>query len=299
MSAPGKSMPLLLRINLALLATLGAVTLLLGYVSWYRAQLNARRQVMQEARLMLDSALAIRSYTAAEILPLLESRMHTEFLPQSVPFYAATQNFLKLSEQHPQYSYKEAALNPTNPRDHATDWEADLIQQFRNHPSTHEISGERDTPTGAALYLARPIVAQTECLGCHSTPAAAPQAMVARYGPDHGFDWQDHEVVGASVVSVPLQSAAAAASQLFHSFLIWIIASLVLSLALVSTFIWLLVVRPVRRIARVADELSTGGAAGEEFPTGGSPEIAALVRSFERMRVSLGKAFHLLEDGSR
>ena len=69
-----------------------------------------------------------------------------EFLPQSVPFYAASQNFLKLREHHPEYAYKEATFNPTNPRDRATDWEADLIQQFRNDAQSRKSSQNGTLP---------------------------------------------------------------------------------------------------------------------------------------------------------
>src|SRR3954454_24313260 len=99
---------MLVRINLVLGATLALAALALGYGCWSLLQINAKHQVLREAGLMMDSALATRSYTSTEILPLLESRVKTEFLPQSVPFYAATQNFLRLREQHPEYSYKEA-----------------------------------------------------------------------------------------------------------------------------------------------------------------------------------------------
>jgi hypothetical protein len=40
-----------------------------------------------------------------------------EFFPQSIPFYASTENFNYFRSRYPDYSYKEAALNPTNPRD--------------------------------------------------------------------------------------------------------------------------------------------------------------------------------------
>ena len=116
---------------------------------------------------MIDSALGMRDYTEGEILPLLHAQMQSEFLPQSVPFYAATQNFLRLHQTHPQYSYKEATLNPTNPRDRATDWEADIIQRFRSDATTHEFVGERDTPIGRSLYLARPI--RVEAGACPAT----------------------------------------------------------------------------------------------------------------------------------
>src|SRR5882757_2662989 len=234
-------MSLLVRINLILGATLLLAAIALSYGCRSLLQSNAKLEVMREASLMLDSALAIRNYTSAEILPLLEARMKAEFPPQGVPFYAATQNFLKLREQHPQYAYKEATLNPTNLRDRATDWEADLIQQFRNDPKALEITGERDTPTGRSLYLARPIHVGASCLACHSTPASAPAALLARYGSDNGFGWQAHEIVGANVVSVPLTNATAAANSAFRTITAWIVVVFVVALLVVNGVVYLLV----------------------------------------------------------
>jgi len=57
----------------------------------------------------------------------------------------------------PDYAYKEASLNPTNPADHATDWEADIINTFRNDPALKEFSTVRDTVTGPVLVVARPV----------------------------------------------------------------------------------------------------------------------------------------------
>ncbi len=288
-------MNLLVRINLILGATLAIAALALGYGCWSLLQVNAKHQAMREAGLMMDSALATRSYTSTEILPLLQSRGQSEFLPQSVPFYAATQNFLKLREQHPQYSYKEAALNPTNLRDRATDWEADLVQQFRNDSQAREIVGERDTPLGRSLYLARPIRAETQCLACHSTPASAPAALVARYGSDNGFGWQANEVVGAHVVSVPVTSATAAADLVFRSITAWIVVVLVVCMLVVNAIVYFLVVRPIRRMSHIAEELSVGNASAGDFPATGGVELTALARSFNRMRTSLEKTMKLLE----
>ena len=288
-------MNLLVRINLVLGATLALAALALGYGCWSLLQVNAKHQVLREASLMMDSALATRSYTSSEILPLLESRVKTEFLPQSVPFYAATQNFLKLREQHPEYAYKEATLNPTNLRDRATDWEADLIQQFRNDSKNREIIGERDTPTGQSWYLARPIRAEAECLECHSSPTSAPMALIARYGRDNGFGWAQNEVVGAHIVSVPLTHATAAADLVFRSITAWIVVVLVVAMLVVNVVVYLLVVRPIRRISTIAEELSTGNASAGDFPAGGGEEISALTRSFDRMRTSLQKAMKMLE----
>ena len=287
-------MNLLVRINVALVVVFAAGTIVTVYLTRSSIEASARDEALNDAGLMLDSALAVRAYTANEIAPLLTEQLQTVFLPQSVPFYAATQNFLQLRQKHPQYLYKEATLNPTNPRDRAADWEADIIQRFRNDPTAHEIQGERDTPMGPALYLARPIRAERECLSCHSLPSAAPQPVLARYGPNNGFGWQVGEVIGAQVVSVPLASAQLRAARLQHDIVGTLIAAFVSLLLTVNIILYVLVVQPLRRTVLIADKLSTGELSAPAFPTGGG-EIGALGRAFNRMRTSLEKAMKLLE----
>jgi HAMP domain-containing protein len=287
-------MSLLFRINAALGAVFLFAALLAGYVCWSMLEANAQREVLAEAGLMMDSAAAVRTYTANEILPLISARMQDEFPPQSVPSYAATQNFLKFHEHHPEYSYKEATLNPTNPRDRAADWEGDIIQRFRNDAGTPQAIGVRDTPMGKSLYLARPIRAKPECLVCHSTPSAAPHSLIVRYGGDNGFGWQPDEIVAAQVVSVPFASATANANKEFRAFMILLAAVFAAAFLVVNVLLYRLVVRPVRRIALVADRVSVGDVSAEDFPQRGAREIVSVSRSFDRMRKSLEKALRLL-----
>jgi protein-histidine pros-kinase len=288
-------MNLLLRINLALGTAFVLAALLMVYVSARLLETNARDELLREAGLMMDSAVATFAYTSEEILPLLAEPMQSTFLPQSVPFYATTQNFLKLHAQHPEYSFKEATLNPTNPRDRAMDWEADLIQQFRNSAQAREIVGERDTPLGRSLYLARPIQVTAECLTCHGSASAAPATLRARYGTNNGFGWQPDEVVGARVISVPLAAAEADAQRALKGIAIAIAVLFSLLLLLVNALVYGLTVRPLRRISRIADSLSRGESPDERFADRGSTEITSLARAFERMRISLEKSLKLLE----
>lgn len=288
-------MNLLVRINLVLALAFTLAALAVGWACSAMLQENAKQETLREAGLMMDSALSMRAYTSAEIVPLLNAQMQKEFLPQSVPSYAATQNFLHLHEKHPEYAYKEATLNPTNLQDRAMDWESDLIQQFRNDEHRTETVGERDTPTGKSLYLARPIHAEAKCLVCHSVPAAAPATLIERYGSNNGFGWQVHEIIGAQVVSVPLATATANASRIFRSVMSSIAAILIVTLLIVNVVLYYLIVRPVRRMAAIADEVSLGNMAAGEFPARGSTELTNLGRSFNRMRTSLAKALKMLE----
>jgi HAMP domain-containing protein len=288
-------MSLLLRVNIALIVVFALGATLTGLICRALLERNAEHEIRSEAELMMDSALAARDYTAHQIAPLLHTQMQTEFLPQSVPAYAATEHFLRLQAGRPDYSYQEATLNPTNLRDRATDWQADIIQRFREDPHVSELTGERETPLGGSMYLAKPIRAQAECLVCHSTAAAAPATVIARYGSNNGFGWQLGDVVAAQVVSVPTAAADARASRAFHAFLGSLAAVFVTLLLVVDLILYYLVVRPVRRMAQIADRLSMGDASAPEFPNSGADEVAALGRSFNRMRKSLDKALKLLE----
>lgn len=55
-----------------------------------------------------------------------------------------------------------------------------------------------------------------------------------------------------------------------------------------------IVVKRVRAMAQVADDISTGHMEVPEFTASGKDEIADLSRSFNRMRLSLEKAMKML-----
>jgi hypothetical protein len=146
-----------------------------------------------------------------------------QFHPQSVPAFAATEIFGYLREKFPDYFYKEATLNPTNPRDHATDWESDVVNQFRGNPTQAEFINTRESPTGTALFLARPIkVNNVSCLECHSTPDKAPAEMIKLYGGDNGFGWSLDDVIGAQIVSVPVSVPIHMAEKAFRVIIAWL-----------------------------------------------------------------------------
>src|SRR5687767_1012870 len=197
-------MGLRLKFNIVLAVVFAAGMAVSAWVSHELLQRNAKQEVVRAAGLMLEAALSVRGYTVAQIKPHLEYQLAETFLPQSVPAYAAAETFNTLRKKYPDYSYKEATLNPTNPRNRAVEWEADIVNAFRN-TSEKELVGERDTPSGRMLYIARPIqIKDQACLACHSVPSAAPASMIKLYGENNGFGWKHNEIVGAQVVSVPM-----------------------------------------------------------------------------------------------
>jgi protein-histidine pros-kinase len=218
------------------------------------------------------------------------------FLPQSVPAYAATETMTQVKQKYADYTYKEATLNPTNPRDRAADWEADLVQEFKNQPTVTQLSGERDTPTGRSLYIARPIkITNPACLACHTTPEMAPATMIKRYGPGNGFGWKLNDIVGTQVVSVPMTLPIRNAERAFYTFMGSLAAVFLLVFVVLNVMLGRMIVHPIARMAHAADQVSTGNFEIPELAESGKDEIAVLGRAFNRMRRSLQKALQMIE----
>jgi hypothetical protein len=282
----------LLKFNLVFLPLLALVLGGVAYVSHELLESNAREQVLQIARLIMETAISSRTYTTKQVAPLLqhknfklqsaisefqktidelpkevdasipkdvhytsakkayllgqqrvldaqrqlidsvknkpEEMLDTEFHPQSVPAFAATEISHYLNEKYPDYFYKEATLNPTNPRDRSTDWETDVVNTFRNNLKLPEFLGTRETATGTALVLARPLkVGNVSCLTCHSTPDKAPPEMLKLYGPANGFGWKLDDIIGAQVVTVPMSVPVALADRAWGHLTAWLCGAFV------------------------------------------------------------------------
>ncbi|MGE0559377.1 MAG: DUF3365 domain-containing protein [Burkholderiales bacterium] len=288
-------MGLRLKFNLVLLVVFLLGLGVTGYVSYDLLHRNARDEVLRNAGVMMEAALSMRGYTNTQIRPLIPYS-ETVFHPQSVPAYSATEIMTALRKKYADYSYKEAALNPTNPRDLAVEWEADIVNAFRAQPDRGEISGVRNTPTGPSLYLARPFqIKDKACLACHTTAAEAPPAMVKIYGPNNGFGWKHMEVIGAQIVSVPMDLPIRNANRAFYTFMISLSAVFVALFVILNIMMSLLIVRPITRMSGAADRISTGDMEIPEFDETGRDEVSLLAKSFNRMRRSLEKAIELIE----
>lgn len=289
-------MKLLVKFNLVYVLVMALGVAVSGYIARSLLQNNAEQEVVHSARLLMEKALAVRGYTSTQIQPLLATQMKYEFLPQSVPSFAATEVMAKVLANHPEFGYKEATLNPTNPRDRAVGWEVDIVSQFRNSAELKEAVGQRETPTGPSIYIARPLrITDPACLLCHSSLEAAPKTMVAKYGPANGFGWNLNEVIGAQIVSVPLGVPLARAEQSFQVFIAALVGVFVVVGVVLNLMVWLLVVRPVTQLSSLADRVSKGDLAAPEFPARGRDEIGVLAESFSRMRASVVQAMKLLE----
>jgi protein-histidine pros-kinase len=288
-------MGLRLKVNIVLALVFAAGIAVSAYVSHALLQENAKQEVLRNAGLMMEAALSIRGYTVSQVKPHLEAQLAESFLPQTVPAFAATETFNSLRKKYPDFMYKEATLNPTNPRDRAVEWESDVVGSFRGDAKMQEFSGERDTPTGRMLFIARPItVKDPACLACHSTPSAAPASMIKLYGENNGFGWKHMETVGAQIVQVPMALPVKNANDAFRVFMGSLAAIFVVTFVVLNVMLSLMILRPITRMSAAADRISQGDFEVPEFGKG-KDEISTLGVSFNRMRRSLQKALKLIE----
>jgi methyl-accepting chemotaxis protein len=287
---------LLTKFNLVLILVFGLGMFLIAHYAYNFLMNNARQQVLQQAELMAASASATKDYTDQQVSPILEKtpQHSSNFLQQTIPFSAANITFKYLRSSYPDYVLREAALNPTNLDDRATEWEVDLINYFRNNRGQTQHVGERDTPTGQVLYVAAPIAAVGGCLQCHSQASIAPKAMIRHYGQDHGFGWKPDEIVGAQIISVPMSVPIELANKGFRDLLISLGAIFLLTIILIDVAMYLIVIRPLRRVSKNADLISKGEVDMPLLEVKGKDEIAQVTESFNRMHTSLVKTFEML-----
>ena len=150
---------------------------------------------------------------------------------------------------------------------------------------------------GRSYTIAFPLkVGKQGCLNCHSTPEAAPPAMVDLYGPDHGFGWKLGETIGAQIISAPMSLIDDRAKETVGVLIAAVSAAFLLVLIVTNLLLTRIVVGPVRRMSDVAEKVSMGDFDTPEYAKPGTDEISSLSASFNRMRRSLESAMRMIDD---
>lgn len=256
---------------------------------------KTEHEISEQALILMETMNSVRDYTSTQVQPELADRIDVEFLPETIPAYSAREIFETLRQKNPEYRdffYKEATINPTNLRDRADAFETTLVEKFMANTDLQETSGFRSIPGGNIFYIARPIkVSKTSCLQCHSTPDVAPQSLIERYGTANGYGWKLNEIVGAQTISVPAQKVFNEAKETFLLIMAVVSSIFIMIILLVNDLLNRHVIRPLKKIAKVAEEVSTGDM-NAEFGQVSEDEIGNLAAAFKRMKLSLTLAMN-------
>lgn len=246
-------------------------------------QRKAEDEVSTKAELLTQTMNAVRTYTSENVAPLLQKQLEIspKFISETVPAYSALTVFENFRSQpeHRDYIYREATLNPTNPRDKADEFEAKLVEQFRQQPDMKKLSGYRTMDGVNLFFTARPLSVKKEsCLQCHSTPDKAPKSQLASFGDQGGFGWQLNEIVAAQTIYVPSDQVFQRGQQ-YLGLTMGIFASIFAVVVLViNRLLKRRVIHPLDQLTTIAHSLTTDTMTAEQVSEFNSPRIVKVAR---------------------
>ena len=249
-----------IKFNALLLLIFIIGTVISGFALSAAMQNRAEAEVADKAEILTQTMNSVRDYTSNNIKPLLADRLLTEtnFIPETVPAYSAREVFENF-RQRPEYQsflYKEATLNPTNPRDKADELETKIVKEFRQNPNLTEKTGYYNRDGEKLFYIARPLsIDKTSCLQCHGRVEDAPSSMINTYGSNNGFGWKLHEIVAAQTIYIPANEVFARGHQY------WLLA-IAIFITIFTTVIYLTnlllrraVIKPLEQLTKIAQTL--------------------------------------------
>lgn len=242
-------------------------------------------QANKELKLMVDVVRSARG--------IVRERTRPHFLPKGEffpPVVSSTVMAKELATQlkalQPNYLIRIVSDNPLNQENYPVGFELNVLRQLRYRDNDEGI-----TMTGflqGRKYLISAAAAKVKdgCLICHGTPKTAPKEIVEKYGATSGYGWQSGEVIGASLVGVPVAD--------LNSKLIKRFSIVVGTITLLFTIVFMVlnkvvknkIIQPIQKVTEAATDVSHGRS-NRTFYSERNDEIGALIRSFELMRRSV------------
>ena len=286
------------KVTLSLIIVFIIGILVSGFVLANVLENKAQNEVDSKATALMAMNNSIRTYTNDRVQPLLLPKLDTqeEFIPDAIPTYAVRETFeyFRKSPEFASYLYKDAALNPTNLRDKADNFETKLVNKFKK-TKKETLSGYRTISGTRLYYTAKPFsITNASCLECHSTPARAPKSLIATYGSKNGFGWNLNEILGTQIVYVPAEKIFTNSRNSF--FLITGIVTMIFAavIILINLLLKTTVLQRVKKIATVAEQVSVGDI-NANFGKQNQDEIGELAEAFNRMKYSLEIAMNMID----
>lgn len=274
---------------------LASLPLALGGSFWFLKK-NADQEVFKQANLLVSTMEATRHYVIKYTTPILEREIPGKFVVQGMAdSFVNNVIFKQIEKDHPNYSYKEAAVNPLNLNNKADIFEEKKLNEFKAGSLKDEWRGFMDKPTGKFYTVMKPIrVIDESCLSCHGDPDLAPDAVTNAYGKEHGYHWEVGDVVAVDAIyvpaAVPLEKALVSLTIFAGAYFAFVI----LVIIIINISLSRSVLKPISDMAAAADKISMGDFR-HTFQAGNNDEMKRLADSFGRMRTSLIKLVKMME----
>jgi len=290
-----KQTSIIRRFNLALLVIYFASLGLTAPAVYYATRHQVYAQANEDLGLLVDVIRSIQGYVATDLRP--------HFLKQGIFYSPAISGIVAtsriaghLQKRQPQYYVKSASDNPLNPANSANALEASLLERFRRGLISGEVTEEGQIQGQPYLVAAAPKMSKKGCLRCHGDPGKAPPDVIQGYGTESGYNYRLGDVVGLSLVGVPLADVNGLALEQSLKVMGAVTLLFALLFAIVNTMVRRLILSPLVDITRTAKAVSEGHVNRRvTATTGRRDEIADLAHAFEMLRRSLVTAMKRLQ----
>jgi PAS domain S-box-containing protein len=294
------SIRLLLSICLIILIA-GACSIFV--INW-QMKTYARDEAKEKALMMLDRNLAIHTYFSHQLKPdlfkelkpiMADNYFDPVWMSSTYAVRGIDQYYRALAKKD--YYYKECAINARSPENEADPFERAFIEKLNKTPGLTEESDVR-VINGKPYFvvLRRGETMEQSCLRCHSTPAAAPANLLARYGSVRSFDRWVGEVVSAVSIRIPLGIAYAKVDKLILHLSVFLCMTLLIVLGLAAYLSKQWVFKPLNTILLNATEISKDpNLLGKQIDLPSSYELSELTKAFNVMSFQLRKERDRLE----
>ncbi|PVV05901.1 MAG: hypothetical protein B6D77_17420 [gamma proteobacterium symbiont of Ctena orbiculata] len=274
------------RFNLSLILMYVVTVLVTTPVVYIITKQQVYNRAEQELVLLVDVVKSIQDFIANDLRPhFMKEKI---FYSPSFSGIVATSRIAKyLKQKQPQYYISNVSDNPLNPNNIVQGLEQDLLSRFRDDRNLAIMTTSGEIDGQSYLVSSAPKISKKGCLRCHGKPESAPEDVKVTYGTESGFGYQSGEVVGISVVGVPLEDVQ---SLTLKRSLIVIGAITLLFAVLfivVNKLVKRLILVPITEITTVATAVSHGDISREVRVKDRKDEIADLANAFELMRRSL------------
>jgi HAMP domain-containing protein len=274
------------RFNLSLIVMYLFTILVTTPVVYLTTKQQVYNRAEQDLVLLVDVVKSIQSFVANDLRPhFMKEKIY--YSPSFSGIVATSRIANHLKKEQPQYYISNASDNPLNPDNKVKALEQDLLNQFRTNRKLQFINTQGEINGQAYLVSSAPKISKKGCLRCHGQPEQAPEDVKASYGTKSGFGYRSGEVVGVSVVGVPLEDVQ---SLTIKRSLVVIAAITLLFTVLflvVNLLVRRLILEPIMEITTVATAVSRGDISREVQVQDRKDEIADLANAFELMRRSL------------
>lgn len=265
--------------------------ILFAFLSYRFTINNAFAEAKQKGNIVFtfieSSRTFFRDNQRTQVLKIVDK---DRFYPNLMSGFAVTRGIWdEFSKELPDYTFKQATIDPLYPPNKASRDELAIIMEFDQNPNLKTKEGVLDKNGEKYFYFARPVKVGEKCLRCHGDPSDAPRDQIEIYGTENGYNWQEGATVASFITYVPVQKAIEDAKKSALTLFAIGIAAILMLVLVIWFFLNGYLVKPITMLEARTTEISLGKQLQEKIDYPSNDEIGALARAIDRMRISTKK----------